>query len=619
MPFEPETLREGGVEHIRKMIRETDPKTPSIRLSSLGDEAREIAEGRRTEIGTLAKNLRKELEWIPLKAMRKERSERYRSASELADEIENYLKGIPLLAGPPGGMYRIKKFVRRNRALVAGIAAILVVLLGGIIVSAFFAVGQAHARAEAQTVSDLLLKTIVNSLNLRNVGSKEITVRSVLKTISDDVETEFRDLPLLEATIRQKLASAYGVLGLYAPAELHAERAFEICRTRLEPENMTTVHSWFQVGWIHLLRSRYSDAEPLLAKALPRFKLAFGEGDYRTLWCVAFLGWVYNFQGRFPKAEELFKEGLDAAQRTQGAKHPVAPFLMYSWAFAHQIQGRHQEAEGLYLRGLEICGEWHDEELFLKRGLGALYWEMGRYDEAEERLRAAVEGRSEVWGEEHHETPRAMADLGWLYHSKGKYEEAEELLDKAMKIAQQTMGDPHTTTAHCMHGLGALYLSQGRHDEAELLLEKVLDIQDSQFGEDNWQVMRVMNTLARLYTAQGRSDDAESLFKETLEGRVSKLGEDHPDTLETKNDLAVLYKGQAKHPEAEQLLLDAVEGRRVKLGAPHPHTQESIKSLIELYEAWGKPEKAQQWHAELHTAEATEKRSQTDGKYSLSY
>ncbi|UCG57348.1 MAG: serine/threonine protein kinase, partial [Phycisphaerales bacterium] len=98
LPFDSKTFREGGIEHIREVIRETEPKTPSTQLSNLGEEAGKVAQNRHTEVGTLARRLHKELEWIPLKAMRKERVERYRSASELADDIENYLNGAPLIA-----------------------------------------------------------------------------------------------------------------------------------------------------------------------------------------------------------------------------------------------------------------------------------------------------------------------------------------------------------------------------------------------------------------------------------------------------------------------------------------------------------------------------------------
>jgi WD40 repeat protein/serine/threonine protein kinase len=140
LPFDSTTFRESGIEYIRKVIRETDPRTPSMRLTKLGDEAKTVAERRRTEVYTLARCLHRELEWIPLKAMRKERSERYRSAAELADDIENYLKGNPLIAGPPSTAYRVRKFMRRHKALITGSASVLVVLLAGILLSTIFAV-----------------------------------------------------------------------------------------------------------------------------------------------------------------------------------------------------------------------------------------------------------------------------------------------------------------------------------------------------------------------------------------------------------------------------------------------------------------------------------------------
>jgi serine/threonine protein kinase/WD40 repeat protein len=149
LPFDRKTLEQAGFAEIQRIIREVDPPRPSTRLSDLGEKATEIAKSRRTEVATLAKRLYRELEWIPLKAMRKERTHRYRSASELADDVQNYLNGVPLIAGPESAVYRVKKFVRRNRALVTGIAAVLVVLAAGIVVSTNFAIGQARARAEA--------------------------------------------------------------------------------------------------------------------------------------------------------------------------------------------------------------------------------------------------------------------------------------------------------------------------------------------------------------------------------------------------------------------------------------------------------------------------------------
>ncbi|MBL7187470.1 MAG: serine/threonine protein kinase [Phycisphaerae bacterium] len=159
LPFDSKTFREGGIDHIRKVICETDPKTPSIRLTRLGEEADKVAQNRRAEIGTLAKCLHRELEWIPLKAMRKERAERYRSASELADDIENYLEGAPLLAGPLTARYRLRKFVRRNKRIFAGVVMVAAALVIGLTVSVVSLVREQHARRQAQA-NELTMRRI---------------------------------------------------------------------------------------------------------------------------------------------------------------------------------------------------------------------------------------------------------------------------------------------------------------------------------------------------------------------------------------------------------------------------------------------------------------------------
>lgn len=135
LPFDPQALRAGGWEGVCRVVREEEPKTPSVRLTNLGQEAKRIAAERRTSVLALARRLGRELEWIPLKAMRKERSRRYRSASEFADDIQNYLDGLPLIAAPESATYRLVKFVRKHWAVVAIVSALVTGLAIGLAVT----------------------------------------------------------------------------------------------------------------------------------------------------------------------------------------------------------------------------------------------------------------------------------------------------------------------------------------------------------------------------------------------------------------------------------------------------------------------------------------------------
>jgi eukaryotic-like serine/threonine-protein kinase len=143
LPFASDTLRSAPFDELRRIIREQEPPRPSTRLDTLGNAARRAAVHRATNWHTLRRELRSELEWIPLKAMRKERAERYRSAAELADDIGNYLEGRPLIAGPQTTAYRVRKFVRKHRRGVSAAAAVAVALVG-LIVALAIATGKAR-------------------------------------------------------------------------------------------------------------------------------------------------------------------------------------------------------------------------------------------------------------------------------------------------------------------------------------------------------------------------------------------------------------------------------------------------------------------------------------------
>jgi serine/threonine protein kinase/Flp pilus assembly protein TadD len=129
LPFDPKTLREGGIDHIRQMIREEDPKTPSTRLSTIsGEESTKVAQSRRTDVRTLGRRLHGDLDWITIRAMEKDRMHRYQTAHALAEDIRRHLSHEPILAGPPSIVYRLRKFLRKHqsRAIAAAAIAILI-------------------------------------------------------------------------------------------------------------------------------------------------------------------------------------------------------------------------------------------------------------------------------------------------------------------------------------------------------------------------------------------------------------------------------------------------------------------------------------------------------------
>jgi serine/threonine protein kinase len=87
-------------------------------------------------VGTLDRRLRGDVETIVAKALEKEKERRYASAAELAADIHRYLSDEPIVARPPSAGYQLRKFARRNKVLVGGIASAFLILISGVVPSA---------------------------------------------------------------------------------------------------------------------------------------------------------------------------------------------------------------------------------------------------------------------------------------------------------------------------------------------------------------------------------------------------------------------------------------------------------------------------------------------------
>ena len=179
LPFDVKTLRRAGYAEIQRILREDEPPRPTTRLSGLGQTASEVARHRRSDVRTLMRLLRGDLEWITMKAMEKDRTRRYASASEFAADIGRHLVNEPVTAGPPSVAYRLQKFVQRHQAKVAVASALLITLAAGLVVSTalYFRSRREKAAAEWEAYKAGLAAAQSQMEGFRTMEAREILFR----------------------------------------------------------------------------------------------------------------------------------------------------------------------------------------------------------------------------------------------------------------------------------------------------------------------------------------------------------------------------------------------------------------------------------------------------------
>ncbi len=129
VPFDTATLRNAGLAEMLRIIREDEAPSLPRKLTSMGAAATDIAARRQTDPVSLRRLVDGDLNSITMKALEKARERRYASVSDLAADIQRHMEHRPVLASPPGRLYRTRKFLRRHRLAALGTAAGVVFLV----------------------------------------------------------------------------------------------------------------------------------------------------------------------------------------------------------------------------------------------------------------------------------------------------------------------------------------------------------------------------------------------------------------------------------------------------------------------------------------------------------
>jgi serine/threonine protein kinase len=162
-PFDRARLSDATPDEVCRIIREEEPPKPSTKIGTLGDTASTVAQHRKTEPRRLSSLVKGDLDWIVMKAMEKDRTRRYDTAKDLAEDIQRYLDHKPVQASPPSPVYSLRKFLRRNRraAVVTAAAAALLLMATGAMWRIGAEMKQSHdARLRAERLTELDSKII---------------------------------------------------------------------------------------------------------------------------------------------------------------------------------------------------------------------------------------------------------------------------------------------------------------------------------------------------------------------------------------------------------------------------------------------------------------------------
>ncbi len=545
-----------------------------LRGRSIPEAGSIIRDQEPSRLSSVHSAFRGDIETIVAKALEKEKERRYQSAAELAEDIRRYLRDEPIIARPASRGYQIRKFAKRNRAIVGAVVAVFVTLVVGIIATS---ISMVRAR-EAQALA------VQRSEESRRSAAKATAVSQFLQEMLSSVDPG-KGLGQ-DITIRQALDEAAARIdsGLLAK------------EPELEGELRATI------GTTYMAIGHYPEAEPQLRKALEIRRRLTGDVRQELMENLNNLGLLLDSQGRLVEAESMYREVLAIARPWHGDKNVDVASAMQSLGAALRKQRKFDEADRYYRQSLEIrrelLGPGHLDVAQTLNSMALLAQDRGDYDKAEQLFREALDIRRKNLGNVHPVVAGSINNLANLLAVKGNRKEAETLLREALEMRRQLLGNEHPDVAQGMNNVANHIMRDGQFEEAEQLFRGALEIWRKTLPPNHPDIGHATTGLGRVLNAQGKSAEAEPYLRESLADAERDYPEGHWARPWMMSLLGDALARQHKFTEAEPMLLSAYQGL-----ASNPEAQQKYKDLarqhiVNMYVAWEKPELADQWRSE---------------------
>jgi tetratricopeptide (TPR) repeat protein len=640
-PFTREQFKEATYDEIRRIICEQEPPKPSTRLSS-SDTLPALAASRQTEPGKLTKLVRGELDWIVMKALEKDRTRRYESASAFAADVQRYLDDEPVQACPPSAGYRFGKFARRNKVALATAGMVAAALLIGTAVSMWQA-------SEADAARKLAGERLENETQARRHAEAHVekALSAVRRMLFEVAEERVGMIPQMKQTRQRLMDEALALYtDLIASNPRHSQAYFE----RAELHKHT--------GKGKLARDDYLKAiecDPNNAEAYCALGYMLGKESYlqRALELQPTnpvfhvnLARFYRENARpkeaaaeFRKAAELFPPGsteaylylaraFEVVDDFRGAKEnyekclsiPSEDFTRadayWSLGYIHVVLGEYDQAVAAYTKALDSprsdggtlmsIHKWRGEIYFLqnkpaaalsdfnraielqpwKPGLCYLYTRRGKahfdlkhYEEALADVAKAVEFTKAVGRTVDDNNP-----LDWVLEDVALCPDEKfragmrAIADETLQVLKSKPGARSDTMVEPSCMRATIDVATGEPGQAERLLQDVLQGLRKKDAPKSERNAAWLARLGNILVKQQQYVAVEPFLRECL-GMYEQELPDHWLRYNTLSMLGGALLGQQKYAAAEPLLLQGYEGMKQR------RAQLPLEDMVRLVEA----------------------------------
>lgn len=423
-----------------------------------------------------------DLEAIIRLATREEPTARYSTVENLAQDVRNYLSGLPVAARHGNLRYLAARFVSRHRWGVAAAVAFVLLLSGSLFWSLYQSRQIARERDRAAVVSNFLTSLFAAADPEQNQGSR-LTLQELLDNglsrarLLDEADTR--------RSLLETIGTAYFHLGLFEKSiRVYEELADEYQKQGAPGRPQLALARGFLAEAKAALGQRQpADADGALAERVAR---DLGANESATLARTLQHRCVQLHQAAlFERAAAACAEANEAGKRS--ALEPAQRSgILTTWARVLQDLHQYDNAEAVLKQAMPLArAAGFNMNSAMAQALStqaSLLYRQEKFEPAEKVLREAIDFKRKLYPGGHLDLARSLNNLANIVSSQGRQNDAIPIFAEAQKYYRSSLGEQSSELATSLSNLAMSrsYLKQTA--EAASLMETVIAMQAATAG-----------------------------------------------------------------------------------------------------------------------------------------
>ncbi len=567
-----------------------------------------------TDRRKLARRIRGDLDRIVMTALRDEPERRYASAGQLAEEIERFLDGRAVLAQPDTLRYRARKFVGRNRLVVAAAA----VLASCITAFGIIAALQARALGEQtrlarteQATAEQVVRVLVDLFETTNPGIRpdgdRMPIREFLAGAESRALAQLSSTPVVKAKLQQVFGLIQSQRGQYTQARETLETALAEQRRLVGPDHPDALESLYALGRVLYGSGDGERARTLLQESLDRHRRVHGDEHEKTARALFALA---PLAPNLDAAGAMLSQALEVRQRVLPPNHPDVAMSLGALAQYHSRKGDLERSRSLYLQALAIFegpGVRHPKAIGLMSDYASVLSNMNLEAEAEAIQREAIALGRQVLGDGTLTVANLINNLAVTLTSLGRLADAEGAFRDAYAQHVALLGENHWRTSNLARNVGRILALQQQYEEALPWMDRAIAVRasDDDAGREGIRAQRawILFRMGRRAEALDQATAAVSALERMTEKDGSVLAFSRPLLARILNEIG-------RSQDAEPLARAAVKWLD-RWGPSHPRHAEAacemgraqliqgmtaegratLEQCLPVYRAWGQADR----------------------------